>query len=643
MPAAGDDSAVTQPERGRSGSRIAWSVGALAVILGAAVFVFYFLVYRVRHFAAPVGFDTSWYVWRAEYASGQGIGALDTAVRPGHALLSSVLGSVSGLSQLELGAVLPLVLVSVFALAVGAFARTVAGGGRWQWAAAVVVTGTVLGTTRLVGENQANLLLLALALAALAALASWMSEGWRRSLCGAIGLLVAAGLAHWVFLAVIGAILVGAAVLALPVSVRRRREGTRPLRTETGALLALVAAAGAVMVATIALVLRAPFRTFEIREDPARFRPKLRTDLRRLALPLIAPAAGLGAAELAGRARPPTRDGARTSGSPHRGFGLRILVAWTAVSLAGVLYGALTLDLPPHRFVALAVAVPGSVAVAAAVWWLTRRTHVVVGVVAVVAFALPGGLAWYRSGPGVWMDPAGLEQARIAGRYVQSLPEGTPVVILVSPFGPAGLISVPLKERTIRVELPPDRQLDVHFFVGDADDLLARRRTLVGPGVDRETLPYWRDVEPVLAGDPPVLILRTFARPQFAAATGTGEAKVLAPDVALLRGPTAPPSVSSPASETIRAVPRTRVGLLAGTWLLIVLMAAGIGWSRAILGPAPPEVLWSAAPSIGAGVIILAALVATKLGVPLHGVGAACVLLLVTAGGWILGSRPPSP
>src|SRR2546429_2624497 len=77
-----------------------------AFVLGAAIFAFYFLVYRIRLFPVPVGFDTSWYVWRARDLGGDGLGPPDTAVRPGHALASSVPGSGSRLVQLTPGPVL---------------------------------------------------------------------------------------------------------------------------------------------------------------------------------------------------------------------------------------------------------------------------------------------------------------------------------------------------------------------------------------------------------------------------------------------------------------------------------------------------------------------------------------------------------
>jgi len=91
------------------------------------------------------------------------------------------------------------------------------------------------------------------------------------------------------------------------------------------------------MAAVIAGVLHAPFQTIEIKEDPTRFLPKLRTDLSRLEWPLTAPAAAVGA-WLLGRSTGPT---AQADRERVRRMFLRLLVAWVVVCGVGVLYGAL--------------------------------------------------------------------------------------------------------------------------------------------------------------------------------------------------------------------------------------------------------------------------------------------------------------
>src|SRR5207247_5373692 len=108
-------------------------------------------------------------------------------------------------------------------------------------------------------------------------------------------------------------------------------------------------------------VLRATFSTFEIREEERRFLPKLREDLAHLVLPLTGPVAAIGTWALATGAdsAPPDPE----AGS-RRTFVLRILMAWTAVTGAGIAYGVATRNIPPHRFLAMLVAVPGSLALA---------------------------------------------------------------------------------------------------------------------------------------------------------------------------------------------------------------------------------------------------------------------------------------
>ncbi|HEX9312843.1 MAG TPA: hypothetical protein VGA30_08490, partial [Actinomycetota bacterium] len=511
--------------------------------LAEALFLFYFLAYRARRYPMPVGFDASWYVWRARLVGAEGLGVLGTSVRPGHALLASTLSGLTGLSQLRLAVILPLVLVSVFALAVGAFWAAGPGDGldgrlgHGTWIVAVSVAGTLVGASRLVGENVANLLMLALVVAAVAAVTRRIDGG--RGWSGAVVLLVAAGLAHWIFLGVAMAVLGLTAILGMPVSLRRRREGVAWLSTESGVVASAVVVASGVMGVLIAALLKAPFRTFEIKEDPRRYLPKFRTDLARLFLPALLPVALVGGGRMA-------REGHRRKHPELYGFWLRVLVAWTAVSAIGMAYGALTLDLPPHRFLTLLVAVPGAIALTAAVGLIAgiigshggRVMGAAVAGVAVAGLALPGALAWYRHGPGVWIDPGATRQAAIASAYLAHLPAGQPVVFLVDPHGSAGLISVPLKERVIRAALAPEQQTRAHFFAGEPSDLLAGRPSAVrSDRLERALQPYWKDVRTVLRVNPPVIVLNAYAKRQFEESRGRLGATLVGPGVALLRGP----------------------------------------------------------------------------------------------------------
>jgi hypothetical protein len=603
------------------------------------VYLFYLPAYRVRGFRVPVGFDTPWYVWRADFVAERGLGPLNTAVRPGHALLSGVLGAVTGRSQLHLAVVVPLVLVAVLALAVGALAVAGLGADRLRWAVTVALAGTVLATTRLVGENVANLLNLALVVAASAALLLWVG-GARRGLPGTVAILIAAGLAHWVFLAVFGAVFALAAALSLPPSLREWRDGRSWVRTPAGALGVVAAATGAATVAVIAGVLHAPFQTIEVKEDPTRFLPKLRTDLSRLAWPVTAPVAAAGA-WLLGRS-----SGSAPPQKRIRATFLRLLAAWVAVCAVGVLYGAVTENLPPHRFLALIVAVPFVLALAETVRWLAARPalaafRVPTTVAAVVALAVPGALSWYLHGPGEWIDPVGLREARTASAYVASLPPGGPVVFLVGPFGPAGAVSVPLKERTIRAGLPSSQQERFHLFAGEPSDLLAGRRTLLpGQQTNDAIAPYWDDVRTVLPSKPPVVILKAFAGKEFVAAVTSSGATVISPGVAVLQGP----RVTVPEAPEPASVPGLATGALEGLALLFLLGVAGAGWTRTLFGPSvEPEVWAGLSAAVGCAALMIAALVAVEFGVRLAGTGGVVVYLVTAVSGsapWLARSVP---
>ena len=618
----------------------------VALGLGVVIAESYFLVYPRHGYRLPLGFDSSWYVWRARYVASQGIGPLGTSARPGHALLSAILGSVTGRSQLELAVVFPLVLVSVFALALAAFWEGLGNRGTWDWIIPVAVAGALLGTTRLVSENVANLLNLALVIAGFALVARAVAEErLGRLFWGAVVLMVGAGLAHWVFLGVIAGILGVAILLAIPSSIRHHGGGTPVVRTEAGILGSLAIATGGLLLATVAALLKGPLATFEIREDTRRFMPKFREDLRRLVIPLVGPVAGVGAIGWAKGA--PDEDGdARTVG---RRFSLRLVGAWMLVSLTGIAYGVATRRLPPHRFVALIVAVPLALALSEAALMLragadrlfrgrlgretaARMFGVAAAALGLVILTIPGALGWYHHGPGLWFDEKGLQQAGSAAGYVRSLPAEKPVVFLVDPLGPAGVLSIPLKERTIRVAMPPDRQTDVHVYAGEPRALLAGRRSFVGRDrVDAAALPYWTDVRPLLRAKPPVLILDAFAQDEFATAVNELGAREIGPGVALLQGP-------SPA-RTLRQVPLpTPVPGVGGSvlWvavLLVLLLVAGWGWASVFVPHSPARIRIAVAPAFGAATLMIGSLLTAKSGIRLAGAGGVVTFLTMAAVG----------
>ena len=558
------------------------------------------------------------------------------AARPGYPLLSAIVGALTGLSQLGVTSVLSLVLAPLMALGVGAFARAGLGTDRWTWVVTVATAGVIVGPTHLTGENLSNALNIALEIGALTPLAFAVGGGRGVLACGA--LLVASGMAHWDFLALFEAVLAVAFVLALPSSRRDSAAGVPPLRTEAGLIGVSAVVAGAIVATLVGAVLRAPFKTIEIGNDRVLFRRKLRTDVARLVVPETA--ALLAPAVLPALTTP----GARLASARQRRFALHAVSAWTYVMAAGIVLGALTLVVPPARFLAHLVVLPGALAVGALLArggsWLAGRTRVratagVLVVVALAALAVPAVLRWYRYP--VLMDPRALQQAETAGRYVDGLPPHQAVVFLVGyEGGKPGVYGPVMSERTIRIGMPAARAVDVHLFVGAPADLLAGRRT---PPPDaraaQATGQYWEDVRALLPAHPPVLVLEATAPMEFAQAVGEG-APVIGPGVALLRGP-APPS-PLPSAPLPREVPSLWAGLVLGLAVLLLLAVAGMGWTAlALPARSDPAVFVSLTPVVGTGALILGGLAASLLGVRPSGPGAVATYAVVVAAGAVLG------
>src|SRR5262249_45050420 len=120
-------------------------------------------------------------------------------------------------------------------------------------------------------------------------------DGARWAFVGSVVLMAAAGLAHWLFLAVFGLILAGAVVLLTPRA--RNRLLARDMKwweTEAGTLASAGLWVGGLMAASVFGLLRAPANTIQLKEDPSRFVPKLTNDASRLRLWLLGPVAAAG-------------------------------------------------------------------------------------------------------------------------------------------------------------------------------------------------------------------------------------------------------------------------------------------------------------------------------------------------------------
>jgi hypothetical protein len=597
--------------------------------------VFWLLPYSIRGLGVPVGFDAPWYAWRADVIGELGPGPAGTNARPGHGVLAAILGSATGRTQLELALLLPVVLAVVFALAVGALARAGLGWGSAPWALGIAMAMAVVGATRLLGENQANLLNLGLVVAGLALLAC--AVGRRRLSWGPVAVLAAAGLAHWLFLALGLVVLVAGAAVA---AWERHRAGggwSLSLGEEPGIVLATAGLSAAATGGALLALGSGAFAAIETREDPSRYGPRLRTDLARLALPSVAALLGLF------RIRPgPPASTTEAGGRPGR-FALHALWSWTVVMALGVAVFAIWPKLPAHRFLALLAALPGALGLAAGLGWLIARASLrnavawAAAALAVALVAVPSVLRWYDY-PAL-LTPEMVEQAEAAGHLVGSVPDSVAVVFVLDPEGPGGAVAAPFGDRAVRVGLPADRQDDTHFYVGAPQDALAGRRSPDDPA-DAVTDPYWENVGGVLGEDPPLVVLQSLAAPQYDEAVALG-ALVVAPGVAVLRPPPGF-GVPAPAPAHPSAYPGLWPALGWGLLLLLLLGLAGSGWSWLALRGDPgrgvdPHVFVAMAPALGAAGLVLVGLVASELGAPLAGPWGVALLLAVAAAGWAAG------
>jgi hypothetical protein len=626
-------------------------LGSAGLGLGLAfgVFALYFVTYPIRHLALPAGFDPPYYVLRGQHLAAEGIGHGVVASRPGFPILSTLLGAVTGRSQIDMTIFLSMVLVAVLALAVGAFVASGIDRTRIGWVLAVGSAGVVLGATQLVGENLANILNISLEIAALVPLLNAVAgDQPGRGLAAAVALIVASGMSHWLFLPLFLAVLGLSCLFSLRGSLVEWHRGVPLWRTESGLLAAAGLASTSITAVIIAAVLRAPFRTIEIVQNTELFRKKIRTDAVRLMVPGTLALVGIGWI-------PSIRRRLDAAGRPDRRltFSLRILVAWTWVMGVGLVLGILTWFLPPTRFLAHLVALPGAVAVsvvlALGARWLRRQrawrerattgatVTATVVVIALALLSLPGLIRWYRYP--VLMNPETLTEARNAGRYVAALPAGQPVVFLTDyRVGNPGAYATVMNDRTIRIGMPPARDLDVFVVPGTLEDLLAGRRTPPpNSSADRIALPFWEEARAVLPTRPPILVLEGTGPAQFADALAHG-AETLAPGVALVRGPAVPTAPATAGRSTSSLPDSFGAGLGFGLLILVLLGAVGAGWTRLALGPnAPPEVAVSLAPSIGAGALILGGLVASVAGVRPAGMGGVITVAVIGAVGYAAG------
>lgn len=579
---------------------------------------------------APPGFDTPKYVWRANLVAGQGLDALEGsspyrehADRPGYPVLAAFVRATTGITAFDLAFALPAVMGVVIGLAAGALAVRVLGEPRWAFAVYGFLVGASLNVVLTASGLLDNLVLDGVILAA-AAGALLVSAG-ERAVAMTLLAVAAGALIHWPLTAVFVAVLAALAAATLPSSVVALRRGSPLLRTPAVRLGMLVAASGAVIGGSVAL-LSVPLQP--PRTSLRSFLRKLGRFVPRYHLPVLGTAAALGIPALA------------LPREPLRRRGLALLVLWgltAAVAVPALL--VLEREVPAHRLLGFALGIP--LLAAAAVTGAGRLLAMVppraVGAgLAAVAVLVAGAVA-FRLDRASWEDRArvkfpvdGVVQAGAAGRWLSEAGNRRPVIFVVNPPTGRPAQATTVAFGVIRSALPSDQIALAHVYVGHPDDLAAGRPSAEGDRSWRKTSArHFEIVRPLLDRDPVVLLLAAF-NPSLPPDDRPG-GEVLAPGVAVLRGPPvagverlpappAPPSVGDLVARTAA--------------VLALLTIVGLGWSFGLV-PGGALTRLGLTPALGLSVVVVAGTLAGRLSLDAPGarpwIAAAAAVL-----GWAL-------
>lgn len=629
---------------------------------------FFLSIYPRQNIEVPLGWDTSRYLWQTTLVQEDGLSALGERLpipfrpslsRPAFPVTASSLSSLMGISPIRLAWVLPTVLAAIVALAAGAFVTTSLRRPLWELLFVVAAVGTSSYVARLLAPEayQDNLAAAALLIVAAIPLAHVVA-GEARAALTAVAILAVAGITHWVFFLFFAGALALTAAMYAPVSWRRWRAG-EPLWTTPAARLGMVlGGAGAVAAAAIYGLLGAgPERP---KLSGFEFRKKFREDLPLYRFPVLLPLALAGVASIARPGRPAAGSGGDGLGPGEAAarerarFVRNLLVAWTAVAALGVVAFLGGMRLPAHRFLAFALSVPilAAIALTAGIRLVVRRgpgpgwvLRVAAGVVAagvVAASAYLSHRAWSDQPSWARMDRPKVEQAATAAAYLDRIayPDERPLVFVVDDRGPNPDAYVGLMSDMIRVALPASRMDDAYLYVGTPENFLAGVQTFSDTsefyaGVSTR---YFETVRPLMEDDPVAFVTSAYnddAWPEWIAANPRSR---VGPDVAVVSGGPTDVEVATPPLPLGEIAPTKLAALAAAT--IAAFGIAGLGWALAAFRRRlRPFELLAVAPALGIGGIVGVGVVADRLGIRLHGVGGAAVVLVAAALGYLAAWR----
>ncbi|MEX2274116.1 MAG: hypothetical protein WEA10_00920 [Actinomycetota bacterium] len=574
-------------------------------VLAIALLAFLLTPFVVDGYSFPLGPDAPVYLWWTRIAGAEGISAAGD--RPGAPALLLELTGTTGLPLTAVVAGVEVALGAMIGVLSAILART-RGASRPAWLLAGALAGVF--SVHLVAGYLANLIFVVGFLGAAVCLASRT----RRGSWAAAALLGGTGLAHPYFF------LVGAGVLLVTAGLARRdtsRDADDAEPGEERRIVTAVLGAGAIVGAGLLSILWGA-RPPDVETSRDGF-------LRR---------AGLGA-ELASAYRDRFVDRwtryvqwaslplAAIGIGLARGFVARLLLAWSAVTVVGVLVGLAFAWYPPDRFVTFGFAIPilAGLGIARAITGARGRWRPVVYAAAAVlsvAMVLGASFAWFRNEP--YITEEEVHAAETAGRFLDGLPMPALFSFPVEePDAPAPTFELARAWNVVLASVPADRIREPVPSLLPASIHASEEARRVGRVLEE------------IADERPLGEQHTLdaAMRPFIARWPSSTGRQWEDEVLVVDGP------ETPASATPRdPLGRTSPGqiALASIVLLLVLGVAGFGWAAASVTSTVTRV--SIAPAFGAAALILTGLVVDRVGIRLDGPVPAIAAVLAAGSGY---------
>jgi len=222
-----------------------------------------------------------------------------------------------------------------------------------------------------------------------------------------------------------------------------------------------------------------------------------------------------------------------------------------------------------------------------------------------------------------WYSREGLQQAATSTGYLRTIPSDRPVVFLLGVRITGSTPAWPV----IKSGIGAGQALRSYPYWGVPSDYFAG----VASKPNGKPQPVPAIALPNGGGDPVVLVLEAYNPSGFAQIADRFPERVIAPGVALARGPV--PTAPLVAAAAPRADVSARSIPLVGALMVVLLFVVGSGWSVALV---PPDAILrvSLAPTLGAAVTVLGAFVWDRVGLTLSLSGTLIALAIVTASGW---------